>query len=426
MLAINGGTPIRRADSWPAWPVHTAETQKALTSVLTSQRWSIAGVYVGAPTREQTFSKAWAEYNGAKHAVCTTNGSSALLIALEALDVGAGDEVIVPALTWIAPATAALNVNATPVLVDVDPKTFCLDTAKVKAAITPRTRAIIAVHLYGSMVNMEELLAIGKANNIPVIEDCAQSHGSRWAGKNAGSQGAIGVFSFHQGKPFASGEGGAAITSDPRLYRRLQQLRADSRTWVTETPKYGHMELHETGEVQGSNHCLSEFQSAILLDALPRLDAQITLRQDNARYLDEQLSKVGGIVPITRPAQVDRQSYYHFMLRLELDAFGGKKNTTVGDAVEAELGFWLHAPYPPLKHHPLYVPQTKRRFHLNDAQFASINPARFETPVAVRAHNENLVFHHSVLLGTHKDMDTIVEAFAKVKKGASELKDAAR
>src|SRR5688500_14642834 len=104
MLALNGGTPIRRADSWPAWPVHTPETLKALQGVLESQRWSIAGVYVGQPTREREFSEKWAAFNGVKHAVCTTNGSSALLIALEALDVGAGDEVIVPGLTWIAPA----------------------------------------------------------------------------------------------------------------------------------------------------------------------------------------------------------------------------------------------------------------------------------------------------------------------------------
>lgn len=421
MLALNGGTPIRRADSWPAWPVHTPETLKALQGVLESQRWSIAGVYVGQPTREREFSEKWAAFNGVKHAVCTTNGSSALLIALEALDVGAGDEVIVPGLTWIAPATAALNVNARPVIVDVDPNTFCLDTAKVKAAITPRTKAIIAVHLYGSMVNMDELLAIGQANGIPVIEDCAQSHGSQWSGKNAGSQGAIGVFSFHQGKPFASGEGGAAITNDARLFRRLQHLRADSRTWVEKTPKFGHMELAETAEVQGSNHCLSEFQSAILIDAMTRIEDQLKTRAENAKYLDEQLHKVGGIVPQAQPRQVNRQSYYHYMLRLELDQFAGRTNTAVGDAVEAELGFWIHPPYPATKNHKLYVPQTKRRFRLSDEHFNAINPERFELPVSQKAFKENLVFHHSVLLGTKKDMDSIVEAFAKVKKHASDL-----
>jgi dTDP-4-amino-4,6-dideoxygalactose transaminase len=421
MLAIKGGQPIRRKEDWPQWPVHTPETSKALQGVLESQRWSIAGVYVGAPTRERTFSEKWAAYNGTKHAVCTTNGSSALLIALEALDVGAGDEVIVPGLTWIAPATAALNVNARPVLVDVDKNSFCLDTQAVKAAITPRTKAIIGVHLYGSMVNMDELLALGQANGIPVIEDCAQSHGSQWNHKNAGSQGAIGCFSFHQGKPFASGEGGACITNDSRLYRRLQALRADSRTWVEKTPKYGHMELAETAEVQGSNHCLSEFQSAILVEALSRIDDQIKRREENALYLDEQLLKVGGIVPQTRPSQVNRQSYYHYMARLELDAFAGKTNIQIGDAVEAELGFWIHPPYPAVKNHTLYVPQTKRRFRISDEHFNAIDPKRFVLPVCERAFNENVVFHHSVLLGTKSDMDATVEAFAKVKKAAHEL-----
>lgn len=421
MLALNGGTPIRHVEDWPTWPVHTPATAKALEDVLKSQRWSIAGVYVGQPTRERIFADQWAAYNGVKYAVATTNGSSALLIALEALDVGAGDEVIVPAMTWIAPATAVLNVNATPIMVDVDPQTFCLDTKKIEEAITPRTKAILAVHLYCSMVHMDELLAIANAHNIPVIEDCAQSHGSRWNGKNAGSQGTIGVFSFHQGKPFAAGEGGSAITNDPALYRRLQQLRADSRTWVEKTPKVGHMELDEVGEVQGSNHCLSEFQSAILIDALTRLDDQIKTRQENARYLDEQLLALGGVVPATRPRQVDRQSYYHYMFRCELDAFAGKSNTAIGDALEAELGFWVHPPYSALKYHKLYVPQTKRRWRISDAHWQGINPERFDMPVAAKAHIENLVFHHPVLLGTKKDMDSIVEAFAKVKKAAHEL-----
>jgi dTDP-4-amino-4,6-dideoxygalactose transaminase len=421
MLALNGGTPIRRNENWPKWPVHTPETLKALDGVLHSQRWSIAGTYTGTPARERTFCDKWAAFNGVKHAVSVTNGSAALLIALEALDIGPGDEVIVPGLCWVAPTTAVLNVNATPIIVDVDPNTFCLDVNKVKQAITPRTKAVIGVHLYGSMVDMDALLALGKANNLHIIEDCAQSHGSQWAGKNAGSQGVIGCFSFHQGKPFAAGEGGSVITNDTRLYKRLQQLRADCRVWVDHTPKVGHMELHEQGELQGSNHCMSEFHSAILIDALTRIDDQLKTRQENARYLDEQLLKVGGVVPQTRSAQVTRQSYYHYMMRLELGAFGGRANTVVGNAVEAELGFWVHPPYTAMKDHKLYIPNTKRRFRINDQREKELNPARFELPVSQKAFQENLVFHHSVLLGTKSDMDAIVEAFSKVKKAANEL-----
>jgi dTDP-4-amino-4,6-dideoxygalactose transaminase len=421
MLALNGGKPVRSAESWPNWPVHTPDTQKALADVLGSQRWSIAGVYAGRPTREQEFSKRWAEYNGAKYCVPTTNGSSALLIALEALDVGVGDEVIVPALTWVAPATAVVNVNATPVIVDVDPHTFCLDTKAVSAAITPRTRAIIGVHLYGSMVDMDELLALSTKHGIPVIEDCAQSHGSSWLGRKAGSMGAIGVFSMHQGKPLTSGEGGATITSDPALFRRLQQLRSDGRCWLDGKPRLGHMELSEVGEVLGANYCLSEFQAALLLDALTRLDQQNRHRQENAQYLDEKLRALGGLVPMTRPPQVDRQTYYHYMIRFVLEEFGGVPVSLLGEALEAELGFWLHPPYAPLGHHPLYHPRTKRRYQLSDAHFAELDPQRFETPVAVRAHAECLVFHHSVLLGTRADMDAIVEAFAKVKLSCHEL-----
>jgi L-glutamine:2-deoxy-scyllo-inosose/3-amino-2,3-dideoxy-scyllo-inosose aminotransferase len=181
------------------------------------------------------------------------------------------------------------------------------------------------------------------------------------------------------------------------------------------------MELHELGELQGSNHAMSEFHSAILIDALTRIDEQLKTREANARYLDEQLLKVGGVVPQSRPSQVTRQSYYHYMMRLELPAWAGRSNAIVGQAIEAETGVWIHPPYPAMKNHPLYVPQTKRRYRINDQHFNALDPARFEMPVAQRAYSENLVFHHSVLLGSRAHMDSIVEAFAKVKKAANEL-----
>lgn len=421
MLALNGGTPVRQAESWPRWPIYTAETESALKGVLASRRWSIAGFYLGKTTNEQEFSRQWAAFNGAKYCVPTTNGSSSLLIALEALDVGAGDEVIVPALTWIAPATAVVNVNATPVIVDVDPKTFCLDVNAVRAAITPKTRAIIAVHLYGSMVDMDALLALAAEKGIAVIEDCAQTHGSVWSGKKAGSMGNIGVFSMHQGKVLTSGEGGAAITSDPNLYARLEQLRSDGRRWVEGTPRMGHMQLAEVGQVLGANYCLSDFQAALLIDGLTRLDEQNRVRQENAYYLNAQLEALGAFVAVTRPAQVDRQTFYHYMICSKPAELAGRPLSHICEALEAELGFWLHPPYAPMSCHPLFKPQTKRRYRLSDAHWASLDPSRFSTPVAEKAARENIVFHHSVLLGSRADMDAIVEAFAKVQRHAHEI-----
>lgn len=138
-LALEGGSALARAEDWPVWPIYTSDTVAALEAVLASGRWSISGAWTGRITREQEFAERWAAWNGVRHCVPTANGTSGLVIALEALDVGAGDEVIVPALTWVAPATAAMEVNARPVIVDVDPRTLCLDVSAVEAASRART-----------------------------------------------------------------------------------------------------------------------------------------------------------------------------------------------------------------------------------------------------------------------------------------------
>jgi dTDP-4-amino-4,6-dideoxygalactose transaminase len=418
-LAIVGGPAMRAQESWPKWPIATAATHAALGSVLASRRWSVSGAWTGRMPREQEFGRAWAAFNGVPYCVPTANGTGALVCALEALDVGAGDEVIVPALTWVAPATASLAVNARPVIVDVDPKTMCLDPEAVRTAIGPRTRAILAVHLYGSMVDMTALLAV--ANGIPVIEDCAQSHGSRQSGKMAGAAGAIGCFSMHQGKVLTSGEGGATITSDAHLARRLEQLRSDGRRYLDRTPRIGESQLTEIGEVQGSNYCLSEFQAAILLDGLQRLESQNRHREANATYLDARIRELGGIEPQARLASVDRQTHYHWLARCNPEAFAGRSSAEISRALEAELGIWFHPPYPALPAHPLYRPLTKRRYRLSEEHVAAIDPSRAHLPVAERVHAESVVFHHSVLLGSRADMDAIVEAFAKVKRHADRI-----
>jgi L-glutamine:2-deoxy-scyllo-inosose/3-amino-2,3-dideoxy-scyllo-inosose aminotransferase len=406
---------------WPSWPIHTAETAEALAAVLTSRRWSVSGAWTGRTTREQEFAGRWAEFNGVPYCVPTANGSSSLLISLEALDVGAGDEVIVPAMTWVAPATAVLNVNARPVIVDVDPRTLCLDVSAVKAAITPRTKAIIAVHLYGSMVDMDPLMALAKAHGVAVIEDCAQSHGSRYGGRSAGSIGDTGIFSMHQGKVLTSGEGGATITSSQKLFRRLEQLRSDGRRYVDHTPKLGAAHIEEVGEIQGSNFCLSEFQAAVLLDGLTRLPAQNLHRAGNAKLLDQKLTALGGLTPQGRPAAVEQQTYYHYLVRCDPAAFAGRSSAAIARALQAELGFVVAPPYPALPRHRLYCPQTKRRFKLDDAHWAALDPSRFATPVATRAHAECVVFHHSVLLAEASAMDTIVEAFEKLKRSPEQI-----
>ena len=181
-LAIKGGKPVRdvKANPWPKWPVWDKNEEKSLIEVLKSGVWSYNG------PKEKEFNKAFADFIGTDYAVSAANGTVTLQLALEACGVGLGDEVIVPGLTWQATAASVLDINAIPVLVDVCEDTWCIDPSEVEKAISPRTRAIIPVHLYGCLADMDAIMAIAAKHKLIVIEDCAHKHGGEWKGKKAG------------------------------------------------------------------------------------------------------------------------------------------------------------------------------------------------------------------------------------------------
>ena len=221
--------------------------------MLESGHWSYNG------PKEQQFNQAFAEFIGTRYAICAANGTVTLQLALEACGIGLGDEVIVPGLTWQATAAAVLDVNAVPILVDVVEDTWCMDPQRVQEAITARTKAIIPVHLYGSFVDMDAIMAIARQHALRVIEDCAHKHGGEWNGQKAGSIGDIGSFSFQLSKLMTAGEGGALTTSDPVLYERLDALRnCGRRPENVQTEQQGdgfygdEGELHSVGKL--SNH----------------------------------------------------------------------------------------------------------------------------------------------------------------------------
>jgi len=421
MLAIKGGTPVRPQRAWPNWPQYDDRTQAQLASVLENGRWAISGRSTGSEPKESEFARRWAAFNGVPYCVVTPNGTAGLITSLEALDIGAGDEVIVPGLTWVATATAVVNVNATPILVDVDPNTLCMFPDAVEAAITAHTRAIIPVHLYCCMADMDALLAIARKHHVAVIEDAAQAHGASWRGHAAGSLGDLGSFSMQQAKVLTAGEGGAVLTKDERLYERLQELRTDSRRLLhIDSIAVGDMQLVESGRVQGSNYCMSEFHAAILLAQLDHLEEQNRHREANGRYLDERLRDLG-VRPLCRPAQMDKQTYYAYVARYIPDAFADRPVSVICRALQAELGFPVQETYKPLNNNPLYCPQTKRRYRTSSAYWEKLNPRQFALPHAEQAYHESFVFPHSILLGTRSDMDDIIEAMARVQSLADTL-----
>jgi len=277
-----------------------AEINQAVLEVLASGR------YIGGATIEN-FETQFAQYIGSETAIACNSGTDALFLALRALGIGAGDEVITTPFTFIATAETISAVGATPVFIDIDPKTFNLDLDQIESAITEKTKAIIPVHLFGQPVDMTRLMVIANAHNLLVIEDCAQATGAEWAGKRVGSIGQIGCFSFYPTKNLgACGDGGAITTNDPQIAAKLKMLRDHGRY-----SGYYHEEL-------GVNSRLDAVQAVILQIKLRYLDRWNQQRQEIADRYHSLLAPVPGI---TAPSAIKggRSVWNQYTIRVEHD-----------------------------------------------------------------------------------------------------------
>lgn len=249
----------------------------------------------------RAFEEAFAPYCGAAQAAAVNSGTSALHLALLAAGVGPGDEVVVPAMTFVATSAAVLYAGARPAFAEVDDRTWTLDPAKLEAALTPRTKAILPVHLHGRPADMDAILEIARARGITVIEDAAQAHGAEYKGRRAGSMGALGCFSFYPGKNLgAYGEGGAVVTSDPALDRTVRLLR----DWGAEK-KYVH-------SLKGFNYRMEGLQGAILKVKMKHIEAWTEGRRRAAALYDQALAGVPGVtVPDGGRAEAGLRHVYH-------------------------------------------------------------------------------------------------------------------
>jgi dTDP-4-amino-4,6-dideoxygalactose transaminase len=255
--------------------------------------------------RVEGFERDFARYVGVDHAVGVGSGLDALRLSLSALDVGPGDEVVLPANSYIATALAVSQVGATPVLVDCEPGTLMIDPAAVAAAITERTRAIAPVHFAGQSADLDALLELATRHGVQVVEDAAQAHGTVWDGRRCGSIGVVGCFSFYPSKNLgAYGDGGIATTNDPALAERLQRLRN-----YGERRKYDHV-------VKGLNSRLDAVQAAVLAVKLRRLDGWNEARQARA---DEYRALLDGVGDITWQQPLGGSSHIYHLFIIETD-----------------------------------------------------------------------------------------------------------
>ncbi|HXF61360.1 MAG TPA: DegT/DnrJ/EryC1/StrS family aminotransferase [Caldilineaceae bacterium] len=406
-LAINGGEKTITRPLGKKWPIFDEREEKALLEVLHSGIWWRGGYRGEQASKVTQLEDAFAAYQDAQYGVAVTNGTTALECALKAAGVGVGDEVLVPALTFVASATAIALVNGIPVFVDVDPKTFNIDPDAMEAAITARTKAAVVVHNGGYPADMDRIHAIAQARGITIIEDAAHAHGSEWRGKRVGALSGLGTFSFQAFKQLTAGEGGMVITNDQELAEKAFSYHNIGR--MAGRPFY---EFHRLA----SNLRMTEWQAAILLAQLSRLDEQVETRERNARYLAQGLQEIEGVSPIERDARVTRWSFYYWNFMYDQEGFDGVPRDRFLEAVRAEgVPANIGAHGRPIYRNPIFET-------MDNIAGVPVDFREVECPTAEHLFaNVALSLPHATFLGDQEDMDLILAAIRKVRANVGEL-----
>jgi len=417
-LAIKGGRPVISDGLKIRWPIFDDADKKALIEVLESGKWCSAGWYFKEPLESKVaqFERKFAEWNGAKYAIASTNGTSALVLALKAGEIEAGDEVIIPAVTFIASATAVILANAVPIFVDIDPETYQISPERVEEAITEKTKAIMPVHYGGYPANMDRLMEVAKKHSLLVIEDAAEAHGSEWKGKRVGSIGDMGCFSFQMGKPLTCGEGGIVLTDDENLRDRCYSYGDLGR--MPGGGKYEHY-------IPAGNNRMTEFQGALLLAQLSRLDEQTKIRYANGEYFAKELEKIEGISALKRDLRVTKRGYYFYFLRYDPSNWDNIPRDRFMEALRAEGVPCGTAHNQPLYKNPLFKEMAFGRTGCPINCFfygKKIDYSRVSCPVSERVYESEVVALSKDFLMEKENIDRILEAICKIRENIDELK----
>jgi dTDP-4-amino-4,6-dideoxygalactose transaminase len=401
-LALRGGDPLR-TKPWPEWPQYDERESRNLERALHGRNW---GGFPSPNDLGGEFEEKFASFVGARFAITTTSGTTALEIGLRASGLTRGDEVLVPALTFYATPFAALSQGFVPVFVDIDPGTWCMDVEQVEAAITPRTRAIMPVHLGSRICDMEGLLEIARKHELTIIEDCAHAHGSMWNGKPAGTFGQIGCFSFQTSKLMTCGEGGLIVTDDPYLEDRSRGYMNSGRVRTSDRTA-------AEGTMLGWNYRMTEFQAAVLLAQLERLPEQIATRDRNVAHFERRIAEIDGVSTLARDPRQGTPSGYGVVLRYDAAAWDGVPRDRFAWALHKE-GIRLYAAF----YEPVY---RNALFAWRDAPI-DVDYSATRCPVAEKAAYEEMIWlPHEVFLGDESDIDDLCDAILKIREHIDEL-----
>lgn len=427
-LAINGGKKLREKP-FPAYNTIGKEEEEATLRVLRSGKLS---TYIGSwhddfygGTEVRALEKEWAEYFGAKHAISVNSATSGLYAAVGALGITAGDEVIVSPYTMSASATAILLYGGIPVFADIEEEFFCIDPKSVESKITSKTKAIMAVDIFGQPSDYRALKEIADKYNLKIIEDCAQAPYAKLDGKFAGTLGDVGVFSLNYHKHIHSGEGGIVVTDDDELAFKIQLIRNHAEVVIGAK---GYKEKSELHNMLGFNYRMTEIEASIARVQLLKLKDLVEQRVENVLYMEEKFKKLPFLkVPSIREGAT--HSYYVHLLLFDEKIAGVHRNRFI-DAVKAELpptimrddsAVLLSYGYvKPLYLQPLY--QEKICFGEYPFNHTKREYKQGDCPVCEDMHYNKIITHELMRPGmSQDDMDDVVRAFEKVWENRSEL-----
>jgi dTDP-4-amino-4,6-dideoxygalactose transaminase len=423
-LAINGGPKLRRRP-FQTWPIVEERDVQAVADVVRSGDW---GRLRPGATRTREFEARFAAYHDCRHGLCVSSGTAALEVALVSAGVGIGDEVLVPPYTFMATATAVLQVGAVPVFVDVDSETYNLDPALIESAVSPKTRAIIPVHFGGLPADMDAINAIAKRRRLLVIEDAAHAHGGIHAGGKLGSLSDVAAWSFQASKNLASGEGGCLTTNNPHIYNKAILYHDFWRSALRREEDVDYLPGRVNFPVLSWNYRMTEFCGALLLSQLDRLEAWAARRSANAAYLAARLAEIEGLANVRVDPFVTRNAVHIFLFKYRGPAaFQGLPRARLVRALVAE-GIPISTGYfAPVYKHPVFQQALdgalRGGFPLTSPEYGlRMDYREVVCPAAERlCAEETLWIGQAPFLGTKEDMDDIADAFAKVKEHAGEL-----
>lgn len=422
-LALFGGKKVRRKPFFSKAIINKEEKKRVLdvldSGILSGFVAKAGDSFLGGKQVKELESLIRG-YFKSKYAVSVNSATAGLHVALGACGIGPGDEVIVPPYTMSASATAILMLNAIPVFADIEEDTFCIDPKSIKKMITPRTKAIVVVHLFGNPANMEEIMKIAKSHGLYVIEDCAQAPGAVYRGKLVGTIGDVGVFSLNQHKTITCGEGGFAITDNEKLSLRMQLIRNHGEVIV------GDLGVEDIDDMIGYNYRMTELEAAVSIGQFKRLDFLNRHRIKLAEYLTGKLSKFNGLIlPKTRKGC--KHVFFVYPIRFNEKIFGISRTALV-KALNAE-GIPFGAGYvKPIYLEPVY--QNKIGHGKKGCPFSchfykgKVGYKKGVCPVTERMHEKELIAT-GICRYPHKkkDVDDLITAFKKVFINIDRLKN---